>query len=57
MPFTPQQEISRLVVRAAGSVFILVGLWEGAQPGNSILFLAVFVGFLLLFFPGALAKR
>ena len=57
MALTPQQEVTRLVARAGGLVFILLGLWEGAQPGKSILFFGVLIGFLLVLFPGALMKR
>lgn len=57
MALTPKQEITRLIARAGGLVFILLGLWEGAQPGKSILMLGALIGFLLVLFPGALMKR
>ena len=57
MALTPKQEITRLLARAGGLVFILLGLWEGTQPGKSILFFGVLIGFLLVLFPGALMKH
>lgn len=57
MALTPKPEITRLIARAGGLVFILLGLWEGAQPGETVLFFGVFIGFLLVLFPGALMKH
>jgi hypothetical protein len=57
MALTHKQEVSRLIVQAAGLVLILLCLWEGARPGNLILIPGALVGFFLVLFPGSLMRH